>query len=243
MTEQKLYPHGDFEQLAPGVWRIVGQLAFPLLRNMIVVRLKDGSLLLHSLVALDQAGLAKLEKLGKPSIAIVPHKAHQMDAPFYHRRYPDLQILTRRDAKADIRPEAGVSGAVEDVLPALGFTLHDVPGIKVGEYGYQFTLEQGGQAVILCDAFANRHSYDEGKFISKILEPLFGGTGGKFGLARIYRWFIVRKPADLKAFGRKLAAIPDLRLLTVSHGAPLSGDVAAQLREAMGPGGNRALHG
>ena len=106
MTDQKLFPHSTPEQLAEGVWRIVGQLPFPLLRNMIVVRLKDGGLLLHSLVALDDTGMAALEKLGQPKIAIVPHRAHQMDVPFYRKRYPDLQILTRRDAMADIKPEA-----------------------------------------------------------------------------------------------------------------------------------------
>ncbi len=233
MAEHKIFKHGAPEKIADGLWRIVGRLAFPLLRNMIIYRLPDGSLLLHSLVALDEAGFSGLEKLGKPRIAIVPSRAHQMDAVFYRNRFPDLKIYAPRDVMAQIAAGAKLDGAVEDVLPAFGINLHAVPGVKVGEYVYEVPLAEGGKALIVNDAFASGHSYDETKFMSKILRPLFGGTDEKLGLARIYRWFIVQRPLDLRNFGRMLAEIPDVRVLTVSHGAPQIGGVALALKSGM----------
>lgn len=233
MAEHKLFPHRNVEQITEGLWRVTGGLPFPLLRNMVIYRLPSGDLLLHSLVALDEAGLAEIAKLGKITYAIVPSKAHQMDAVFYREKFPELQILAPREAMKDIQANAKLSGSVEDVLPALGFKLHPVPGVKVFEYVYEVPLVGGGKALIVNDAFANGHAYDESKFMSKIMRPLFNGTGEKLGLARIYRWFIVQKPLDLKKFGRELAKIPDVRVLTVSHGQPQVGGVAAALMAGM----------
>lgn len=229
MAAQKLFPHGNVEQITDGMWRVVGRLPFPLLRNMVIYRLPSGDLLVHSMVALSDAGMAAVGKLGKITHAIVPSKAHQMDAPFYRAKYPELQILAPRVSMKDISADVKLSGAVEDVLPELGFKLHPVPGVKVFEYVYEVPLAGGGKALIVNDAFAHGHSYDDSKFMSKILRPLLGGTGEKLGLARIYRWFIVQKLLDLKNFGRELAKIPDVRVLTVSHGQPQIGDVSAAL--------------
>ncbi len=233
MAAQKMFPHGSIEPIVDGLWRVTGNLSFPLLRNMVIYRLPSGDLLLHSMVALNDQGFTEIAKLGKVTHAIVPSKAHQMDAPFFREKFPDLQILAPRDSMKDISAAAKLNGAVEDVLPALGFKLHPVPGVKVFEYVYEVPLAGGGKALIVNDAFAGGHAYDETKFMSKILRPLLGGTGEKIGIARIYRWFIVQKPLDLRNFGRQLAQIPDLRVLTVSHGQPQVGDVASALIAAM----------
>ncbi len=42
----RIFPHGELEPIVPGLWRVVGSLAFPLKRNMFVYRLPDGGLLL-----------------------------------------------------------------------------------------------------------------------------------------------------------------------------------------------------
>ena len=60
----------------------------PLYRNMVVYRLNDGRLILHSLVALSEAGMKQLEALGRPSIMVIPHGYDGMDASWYLDRYP-----------------------------------------------------------------------------------------------------------------------------------------------------------
>ena len=44
----RLFPHGEFRQLAPNLWIVRGGLSFPLYRNMVVYRLPDGRLVLQS---------------------------------------------------------------------------------------------------------------------------------------------------------------------------------------------------
>src|SRR6185436_2856825 len=87
------FPHDDLEQLAANLWTVRGSLPFPLKRQMIIYRLADGTLLLHSVIAMNDEGMAKLDALGRPSVMIVPHIGHRMDAPFYKARYPQVRVL------------------------------------------------------------------------------------------------------------------------------------------------------
>ena len=65
---EHVLPHGELTSLAEGLWQVTGSLKNqPLPRNMVVWRMPDGGLLLHSVVALDDAGMHALEALGTPS--------------------------------------------------------------------------------------------------------------------------------------------------------------------------------
>jgi hypothetical protein len=50
------------------------------------------------------------------------------------------------------------------------------------------------------------------------------------GVTRIYRWMMVKDLKAITAFARRLADIPDIRLITVSHGEPVRQNCAAALR-------------
>lgn len=38
MADHQVYPHGQLQQLADGVWRVKGRLPYPLHRNMVILR-------------------------------------------------------------------------------------------------------------------------------------------------------------------------------------------------------------
>lgn len=60
--EKHVLPHGDLEQLAPGLWQVTGSLERnPLPRNMQIWRAPSGGLLIHSAICLDEAGMAKVD--------------------------------------------------------------------------------------------------------------------------------------------------------------------------------------
>src|SRR4051812_45930972 len=99
---------------------------------MFVYRLADGGLLLYSVIAMDDLGLAALEQLGKPTVMVVPHPMHIMDAHFYKRRYPHLRVIGSADAQARI-PDLVFDARPEDALPPLGISFHVVPGLKLTE--------------------------------------------------------------------------------------------------------------
>jgi hypothetical protein len=96
----RFFPHGELSEIAPSLWQVEGSLPMPLKRNMKVYRLGDGQLVLYSVVAMDEAGMAALEALGKPAVMIAPHPIHILDAPFYNQRYPDLTVIASGKAIA-----------------------------------------------------------------------------------------------------------------------------------------------
>jgi hypothetical protein len=226
----KLFPHDDIEPLAPNLWTVRGSLPFPLKRHMIIYRLGDGSLLLHSVIAMSDEGMAKLEALGRPAAVIVPHTGHRMDAPFYKARYPQIRILAPAGARAKVEEVIEVDATCEEALPALGVRVHPVPAFKNGELAYELDLQGGGKALVMSDCVANR-DHPKG-FGGWFFANVTGGIKGRLGVARIMRVMMMTNRAEARAGLEKLAKIPDLTLLSVAHGRPITERVSEALREA-----------
>jgi hypothetical protein len=225
----RIFPHGSLEELAPSVWRVKGGLAFPFTRNMIVLRLESGDLLLHSVVAMNAAGMAALERLGRPAYAIIPSLHHLMDAPFYKRRYPDLMMLAPESLRSAIEQKVKVDATVEDVLPALGIRLHAVPATKAVEYVYEAPMPAGGRMLMVNDALGNVGAGSD-NFLGRALFRHIWVPRGEPRLGRLYRWTQARDAGEIQRFLARLATTRDLRLVTVSHGEPIREGAAAKLR-------------
>lgn len=230
MADHPIYPHGPLEQLSDGVWRVRGGLSMPLRRNMIVLRLKSGELLLHSVVALDDAGLAALQALGPVAYIVVPHSAHQLDTSFYRERFPQAKVLAPVSARDAVVARGRLDATVEEALPGLGFTLHLAPGTKTPEYAYEWPLPSGGRLLMLSDLLGGTEAADTRSLQGRTMMQFLAAARAPLGVTRIYRWMMAK---DLKAiiqFAHGLAEIPDIRLITVSHGEPIRENCAAALR-------------
>jgi hypothetical protein len=226
----KILPHGELEPLAPNLWLVTGSLPFPLKRNMTIVRLPDGTLLLHSVVALTDEGMAKLEALGRPSVLIVPFPGHRKDAPFFKARYPEARVICPAAARAKVEEVVEVDAACEEALPALGVRVHPVPGFRHGELAYELDLPAGGKALVMGDSVGNG-DYQKtigGWFFANVT----GGIKGRLGVARIMRVGMMNDKAAARAGLRALAELPGLTVLTVAHGRPILEAVSEALREA-----------
>lgn len=231
MTEHRIFPHGHLQELAPGLWQVRGSLGIPLYRNMSVVRLPTGALLLHSLVALDEASLGELEKLGPLAFGIIPHAHHQMDAPFYQRRYPSMLLLAPSGERSGIEKNVTLSGTVEEVLPRLGVKVHAVPGSRVKEAVYEVPLAAGGVALIANDVLTGANAAPP-SLLGRLFNALAGVPSGTLGVSRFFRWRQVTDLPALRRFLGELAGIPDLRVVTVAHGDPVTADASRVLRAA-----------
>jgi hypothetical protein len=232
MAEQahQVLPHDDLQALAPGVWTVTGTLPFPLKRVMTVVKLSDGSLLLHSVIALSDAGLAQLDALGKPSIILVPHGGHRLDAPFYKQRYPEARVVAPAAARAKIEEIVKVDATAEEALPPLGVRLHACDGFKNNELAYELDTP-GGKVLVMSDAVANRDPVPG--FRGWLLAGIAGGPKNRrLSVPRIVRMMFVGDKKIARASIEKLAAIPDVKLLTVAHGRAVTDGVSAALKEA-----------
>jgi hypothetical protein len=221
MAKHEVFPHSGFQQLASDVWWLRGGQPAPLYRNMIVVRLAGGNLVLHSVVAIDDAALRELEAIGVPTYAIIPSRGHKRDIPFYKQRYPKLKALAPAADFKIIAAKVPVDASVEDILPRVGFKLHKLPGVKAPEFVYEFPLASGGKLLMSNDAFGSGHHYDERRLLGRLVMRHLGAPEGRLGIARIFRWVMAKDVAALKHFAGELAKIPNLRWLTVSHGDPV----------------------
>jgi hypothetical protein len=215
-----IYPHGGLTELAPNLWQVEGTLPFPLKRNMTVYRLADGRLLLYSVVAMNDAGMAALEALGRPAVMVVPHPFHVMDAPFYKERYPELTVLAAPDAQAKMGAKVKVDATPEEGLAPLGIRSRTVPGVRYAETVLDLELADGGRAMVVTDIILTTPK----GFLMRLLGP----PGGA-GVARIVKFRQVTDRAKVAGFLRESAGIDALRLVAVAHGAPVVGDCRARL--------------
>jgi hypothetical protein len=228
--QRALQPHGELTQLARNLWYVEGSIHMPLgdlKRNMIVYRLPSGELLLHSVVAMDEASMQALEALGRPAYLIVPHGSHRLDAAFYKDRYPAIRVLAPAAARAKVEEVVNIDATEEETLPGLGIGVVKIDGMKndKGENALLVDVD-GGKALILNDVIWTRG------FSGNPLIRLLGTQGGALGVARAVRWSGVKDRAAVKATLDRLADIPQLELMTVSHGSPVRGRVSERLRAA-----------
>jgi hypothetical protein len=111
-------PHGKLEQLAENLWWTWGSVPrISLRRSMVVARRRDGRLVIHNAIALDDAGMKELEALGKVGDIIVPNASHRLDAPAFKRRFPKAQVFTPRGARKAAEKVVKVDGIDEDFPP------------------------------------------------------------------------------------------------------------------------------
>jgi hypothetical protein len=227
---QQIFPHGDPQELMPGVWTVTGSLPFPVKRVMTIVKLADGSLLLHSVIAMSDAGMAKLDALGKPSVVVVPHGGHRLDATFYKERYPDVRVVAPAAARAKIEEVVRVDATSEEALPPLGVRLHAVDGFKNGELAYELDAA-GGKVLVMSDAVANRDPVPG--VTGWLIAGMAGGPkGSRLSVPRMVRMMILADKKAARASLEKLAEIPDVKVLTIAHGRAVTDSVSAALREA-----------
>lgn len=227
-----LLPHGPLTPLADGFWVVEGSLpTMALKRNMAAWRLPSGGLALHSVVRMDDAGMAALEALGRPELLIVPNEGHRLDIQWYKQRYPEARVLAPRNARAKVEEVIAVDAPCEDVLAEQGVRWHNPSGMKDGyELVYELDLPSGGRALVVNDVLAVP-SRPPG--FGGMINGFLGPQGG-FGIPRIVRFFFGKDMKAYRGFLERLAELPDLRLISCGHGGHVDEDCAGALRGAAG---------
>ena len=223
-----IYPHGDLVQLSPRLWLVAGSLPrITVPRNMVVYRLDDGDLFIHSGIALNDVGMSKLESLGAPKVLVVPNRFHRLDAMFYKERYPAIQVVCPSAARERVEEIVPVDGDAEEVLPNLGIRCHVPRGIKPFELTYELNLSPGS-ALVFTDVLFN---LDHLPGFTGWLLRLVGNTGF-FGITRIGRFLFLKDRKFFKQWLLEAAENPNLRLICVGHGSPIQENCSKRLREA-----------
>ncbi len=222
-----VFPHGDLIELAPRLWSVTGSLArSPIPRTMVIYRLGDGGLLIHSAVALNDEGMTALEALGAPKILVVPNRMHRSDAGVYKERYPDLVVCCPEGARDAAAKVVAVDNVSPVVLEPHGIVCHGDPSF---EQTYELPLDDG-VALICADALFNLMEHLPG--FSGFMARYVSRSTGFFGVTGLGKLFLGKQAPVLKAWLNAQADRDDVRLFVVAHGEPVTTDVSARLREA-----------
>jgi len=221
----KIYPHSQLLKLDECLWQVTGSLPRGSLpRNMILYRFDDNSLLLHSVVALDEKTMQKIEILGQPKVMIVPNRMHKLDAIWYKKRYPKIKVICPEFSKRSIKKTVPIDNICESLLPTMNIKYHSPEGTFGFEYVYELNL-LSGKALIMTDILFNLpHLPGFDGLIMRII-----GSTGFFGMTRIGKLFVLKKKKLFKEWLIKQSKREDIKLISVAHGNPITSDCSKAL--------------
>lgn len=226
-TGWQVLPHDPIDKLAPDVWRVQGELAnMPLLRVMTIARMSDGRLVIHNGIALEDAAMSEIEAFGEPAFLIVPNGYHRLDAPAYRERYPNIQVLCPSGARKKVAQVVPVSGSYRDFPADAKVELREVDGVGQAE-GVMLVHSDDGTTLVINDLVFNMPHVPG--FTGFIFRHLTQSSGGP-RVTRIVRWFIMKDRRAVRAELERLADIPDLRRIIVSHHLVIDDQPAEVLR-------------
>lgn len=221
----KVLPHGPIEKLSPNLWRVQGVLS-PVHRVMAVAKRADGTLVVHNGIALEDTAMAELDAWGKVSTIVVPNGYHRLDAKIFKDRYPDAKVIAPAGSRAKVAQVVPVDGTYADAAKDAVVELVHLDGTKERE-GAMIVRAPGDTTVVFNDAVFNM---PHGKgFTGFILRRLTASSGGPT-VSRISRWLVVADKAAFRAHLERLAELPDLKRVIVSHYETISDDAAGTLR-------------
>ena len=224
LDEWRVLPHGPIEELSDNLWRVEGELPhFSMRRVMTVVRLSDGCLVIHSAIALDEASMSRLEAWGTPAFLLVPHARHRLDAPRFKERYPSLRVLAPPAVLSKARAVVVVDGTYAD-MPADPALRLEVLGGTGGAEGALVVQSADGASVVLNEVVFDLEPPKSA--VGRAALRLVGfGPGAR--VTPVVKLELVKDKVQLKAHLERLAAIPNLVRLIVSHSRMSQGSAAA----------------
>lgn len=219
----QIYPYSELVQIRRNLYQVRGSLPVPVPRNMTVFRTERGELVLYGVIAMHEDGMRALEALGTPAVMVIPHRRHQMDAPFYKARYPQLRVVAGEGARVR---EVQVDGDLGE-LARHGIEAYVLPGNTYGDAVMDLPVE-GGRALTVCESFGNVKLTGALGILMHVLGP----PGGGAGVARAVRWREIRDSVALRRWLDQQSARTDVTALLLGHGDAITSDVQGVLRRA-----------
>lgn len=204
--------------LADGIWVAWAPQSFYGLQfgaRMTVVRLGDGSLFVHSPIAIDGALKAEIDALGTVAHIVAPSLFHHMHAGAAVALYPDakLHLAPGLDKKRPDLRAGAVLSATQDPSWRGEIEAMPIEGTLLGETA--FVHHPSG--TLLCSDLIENFETSDDWFTRMYLKV--SGVHGKPGLSRALRMAF----RDKKAARRCIDAILErpFERVSVGHGDPI----------------------
>jgi len=229
-TVWKAHDHSAIEKLSDRVWRVEGGLpGIPMRRVMVIAKRADGGLVVHNGIALRDGEMAEIEAWGPVKQIVVPNGYHRLDSKVFHDRYPDAQVVAPAGARKKVQDVVPVNATFAEVAPDANVELQYLDGLKEKE-GVMIVKDNDGTTLVLTDALFNMpHGHGAPGFV---LKNITGSSGGP-KVSNLFKWFVISDKRAFRAHMERLADLPGLRRVIVSHHQTIDTDVAATLRSAV----------
>lgn len=215
-----LFPHAPIAFLDDRLFVVEGRWkTSPFERKMTVFLLSTGELAVHSAIAMEEAGMAALEAIGRPAWVLVPNRLHASEAVWYAQRYPSARVLVPAEIRGKLFEHlTRIDGSLDDDWPAsLRGELAVVPlrGTRIGEVAF---VHGPSRTLVLTDVCFHYGGRDLPLATRTFMR--LNGAYGRFGPSRLFKWFAV---ADRGALRASIAAVleHDFERVIVSHGRTL----------------------
>jgi hypothetical protein len=219
--------NGPIEELEPNLWRVEGSVPkIPIKRVMTIAKRRDGRLVVYSAIALDEAGMQRVDAFGKVAFIVVPNEAHRLDASSWAVRYPEARVLAPKGGRAKIEQVVAVHGDLAELDEDPDVQVQPVGGTRERE-AMMIVRSGAHTSVVVSDSLFNMpHVKGFGGFL---LRYVMGSSGGP-KLSRLARLLFVK---DKPAFAAQLDQLADLNptRVIVAHHEVISEDPAGTLRK------------
>lgn len=181
--------------------------------RMTVIRLADGTLLLHSPVALDPVLRAELDALGRVRFAVAPNRVHHLYAGKVAAVYPGAQLWIAPGLERK-RPDLVYEGVLDDEAPAPWRGQVDQVFFRGRPYENEVVFHhRSSRTLILCDLAFNFRAGTHP--VTRLLMQLIRSYD-RFGPSRLDP-LLIRDRAAARASLEKILAW-DFDRVIVAHG-------------------------
>ena len=218
--------HEPIEKLEDNLWVVEGDVpGAPFRRRMSIVRRSDGTLLFFNAIPLEESALREVTSWGKPTVLVVPHDAHMIDAHAFAEKL-GLALYGPKECEAKVRARAPMAGTYDALPGDAALRLEPVAGVKNGEPALFVTSSGGRVSLLVSDVLMNNRS-DAIGFLPRLM-----GFSGSAKIVPVFRMMFLKDKAALRAQLERWAQVPGLVHLVPCHGDVLSTGVAEALRGA-----------
>lgn len=216
-------------QLARDIWVVDRSQRFYGLEvgtRMTVLRLADGSLLLHSPVALDAGLRRELDAIGRVCFAVAPNRVHHLYAGKVAEAYPEARLWVGPGLERK-RPDLVFDGVLGDEAPAEWKNQVDQLLFRGRPYENEVVFfHRASRTLILCDLAFNfgPRAAAPTRLLMRLLRSY-----GRFGPSKLDPLLIRDRRAARHSLERILGW--DFDRVVVAHGDVLESGGRAALRQ------------
>jgi glyoxylase-like metal-dependent hydrolase (beta-lactamase superfamily II) len=215
------------QEIGPEIWRIAGpDLRFPggvwMPLASTLVRLPDGSLVVYSPIAFDEAQFAAIAELGEVAHVVVPSLLHHLHAERAAVRWPRATIHAA-DGVLRKRPSLRVDRILgTDPEPAWRDTLDVETVAGAPKLGETVLFHHPSRTLICADLVF--HITQPRNLRTRVVLATMGVGGGRIAQSRAWRFAVSDRDAARASIDRILAW--PIARVAPAHGEP--GDITAR---------------